>query len=200
MDKSEALLFPLFLKLAGRSVLLVGGGPVATAKARALADAGAEVTVVSPELTAELAALAAARAWQLHRRAFEATDLNQSWLAIAAAPPVVNAEVSAAAAERRIFVVAVDDPPSATAYGAGIVRRAGVTLAVSTAGHAPALAGLLREGLDALLPTDLGVWMSEAERLRTLWRAGGVPLPDRRPQLLRALNRLYVDAAEPAHG
>jgi uroporphyrin-III C-methyltransferase/precorrin-2 dehydrogenase/sirohydrochlorin ferrochelatase len=200
MDKSDDGLFPLFLKLTGRPVLLVGGGPVATAKARSLAETGARVTVVSPDLTPELAELATTRQWLLHRRAFDATDLDDVWLAIAAAPPAINAQVSAAAEARRVFVVAVDDPPSASAYGAGIVRRAGITLAVSTAGHAPALAGLLREGLESLLPPDLEAWLAEARRLRPIWREEGVALTERRPRLLLALNRLYERTSESARG
>ncbi len=191
MATSDETLFPLFLKLAGRNVLLVGGGPVATAKAGALAEAGARVTLVSPTVTAALAGLAAAHEWSVHERAFQAADLDQAWLVIAAAPPAVNRDVSLAAEACRIFVVAVDDPPSASAYGAGIVRRAGVTLAVSTAGHAPALAGLLREGLEAVLPDDLDAWIAEARRLRPAWRADAIPLSERRPRLLLALNDLY---------
>ena len=73
-----------------------------------------------------------------------------------------------------------------------MLRRAGVTVAISTDGHAAALAGLLREGLDAVLPTDhLERWMQEATRLRGVWRAKGVPMAERRPQLLNSLVRLY---------
>ena len=92
---------------------------------------------------------------------------------------------------RRVFVVAVDDKAASSAYGCGIVRRAGVTVAVSTGGRAPALAGLLRQGLDALLPEDLAVWVAEANRLRPDWRAEGTDMADRRPRLLAALNQLY---------
>jgi uroporphyrin-III C-methyltransferase / precorrin-2 dehydrogenase / sirohydrochlorin ferrochelatase len=191
MDNNPQTLFPLFLKLGGRPVLLVGGGVVATSKAQALAQAGATVIVVSPRLSRELADLAAVRKWVVRQRAFEEADLNDIWLAVAAAPPSVNRAVAQAAEARRIFVAAVDDPPAASAYGAGIVRRAGVTVAVSTAGQAPALAGLLREGLDALLPQDLDTWLAEASRLRPGWRAEGVAMADRRPRLLLALNQLY---------
>jgi uroporphyrin-III C-methyltransferase/precorrin-2 dehydrogenase/sirohydrochlorin ferrochelatase len=196
----DDLLFPLFLKLTGRVVLLVGGGPVATGKARALAAAGAEVRVVSPELTPELRALAArSPRWTVSARAFVAADLDGVWLAISAAPPDVNRMVSREAEARRLFVVAVDDPPAASAYGAGIVRRAGVTLAISTAGQAPALAGLLREGLEAVLPeeADVRAWVDEARRLRPAWRSEGLALEARRPRLLAALNRIY---GEPAPG
>ena len=62
------------------------------------------------------------------------------------------------------------------------MRRAGVTLAISTDGAAPALAGLLREALDALLPRDLDAWMLRAHELRRdVARARGVPMAERRP-------------------
>ena len=60
---------------------------------------------------------------------------------MAAAPPEVNREVAAAAEERRLFVNAVDDPAHASLYLGGVVRRGGVTAAISTDGRAPALAG-----------------------------------------------------------
>ena len=186
-------LFPLFLKLGGRTVLVVGGGPIATGKAHVLAAAGADVTVVAPEVSAELLDLAAARGWSVRRRAFVPEDTAGVWLIIAAAPPGVNRAVSAVAEARHLFVIAVDDVASATAYGAGVVRRAGVTVAISTSGHAPALAGLLREGLDAVLPDEstLASWVAEAERQRKQWRAEGTPIAQRRPRLLAAINKLY---------
>jgi siroheme synthase-like protein len=187
----KAELFPLFLKLAGREVLVVGGGPVAAAKVGALLGTGARITVVAPELRPELSAWAAAGKILVARRCFDAGDLGPAWLVVAAAPPEVNRLVAAAAESRRLYVLAVDDPSAASAYGAGTLRRGGVTVAVSTDGRAPALAGLLREALDALLPVDLAAWSAEAERQRRCWRAEGVPMAKRRPLLLDALNRLY---------
>lgn len=182
-------LYPAFLKLDGRRVVVVGGGNVAASKLRALLDAGADVTVIAPEMTADVDAAAVARI----RREFAPADLDGAWLVVAAATPAVNRGVAAAAAERRVFVNAVDDPSNASVYLGGVVRRAGVTLAVSTDGRAPALAGLLREGLDAMLPdADLERWMDEAARLRPQWRARGVPMAARRPALLDALVRLYA--------
>ena len=83
---------------------------------------------------------------------------------VAAAPPEVNREVAAAAHARGIFVNAVDDVESASAYAGAVVRRAGVTIAISTDGEAPALAGLVREALEALLPDDLDRWMAVRPR------------------------------------
>lgn len=180
-------LLPLFVKLAGRDVLLVGGGAMAAVRARQLAEAGARLTVVAPEVREEVAALAAA----VLRRPFRPADLDGAWLAVAAAPGAVNREVAAAAEERRILVNAVDDPDAATAYTAGVVRRGDATVAISTGGRAPALAGLLREALDALLPADLPEWIATAERERPGWRRARVPLASRRPLLLEKLNALY---------
>lgn len=191
MSGPDAELFPLFLKLRGRAVLLVGGGPVATAKANTLAEAGAIVTVVAPAVTDALAELAQARGWTVHQRGFVDGDVEQAWLAIAAATSEVNRAVAEVAEVRRLFLVAVDDPASASAYGAGVVRKAGVTVAVSTSGQAPALAGLLREGLEAVLPDDLDAWVAESAKQRAAWRADGTPMADRRPRLLAALNELY---------
>ena len=187
-------LYPAFLKLDGRRVVVVGGGPVATSKLPALLDAGADVTVVAPEMTSGIDAAPVVRI----RRAFEPADLDGAWLAVAAATPAVNRAVAEAAEARQLFVNAVDDPANASLYLGGVVRRAGVTFAISTDGRAPALAGLLREGLDALLPeADLAQWMDEASKLRLRWRAETVPLPARRPALLAALVRLYES---PEHG
>jgi uroporphyrin-III C-methyltransferase / precorrin-2 dehydrogenase / sirohydrochlorin ferrochelatase len=184
----SAALFPVFLKLAGRRVLVVGGGPVATSKIDGLVAAGAEITVVAPVMTPAIDASPATR----HRREFRPDDLEGAWLVVAAATPEVNREVARAAEARAVFVNAVDDPPNATAYLGAIVRRAGVTLAISTDGHAPALAGLLREALDAVLPADLDRWVAEARAIRRRWIAKRVPMADRRPQLLKALNALYA--------
>ena len=125
------------------------------------------------------------------RRPFVPTDLDEAWLVVAAATPDVNREVAEAAERRRIFVNAVDDPANATAFLSGVVRRDGVTLAISTSGDAPGLTALLREALDAVLPRDLAAWVQEARLQRMAWKRDGVPIDARRPLLLEALNRLY---------
>ena len=182
--------FPIFLKLAGRRVLVVGGGPVAASKLRALIDAGASVTVVAPEITREIAETAGGQL-EIMRRRFVREDLDGVSFVVAAAPPEVNREVSVAAHARGLFVNAVDDMDNASAYMGAIVRRAGVTMALSTDGEAPALAGLMREALEALLPDDLETWMASARETRRDWLARGVPMAERRPLLLEALVNLY---------
>jgi uroporphyrin-III C-methyltransferase/precorrin-2 dehydrogenase/sirohydrochlorin ferrochelatase len=183
-------LLPLFVKLAGRDVLVVGGGGMALLRVRQLVEAGARVTVVAPAIREEIARTAAV----VRRRPFEPADLDGAWFAVAAATPQVNRAVGAAAEARRVLVNAVDDPEAATAYTAGVVRRGDATVAVSTAGRAPALAGLLREAIDAMLPRDLGAWVDAAEAERPAWKRDRVPLATRRPLLLRRLNALYDGA------
>jgi len=191
-------LLPVFLNLTGRQVVLVGAGHVATAKLRQLLAAEATVRVVAPDVTRDIrqTALSAESAVTLLQRPFEPEDLDGAWLVVAAATPDVNRQVSEAAEARRIFVNAVDDPANASAYLSGVVRRDGVTLAISTSGAAPALAALLREALDALLPRDLASWVWQARVERLAWRRDGVPMEARKPHLLRALNALYTDSGE----
>jgi uroporphyrin-III C-methyltransferase/precorrin-2 dehydrogenase/sirohydrochlorin ferrochelatase len=180
--------FPVFLKLARRRVLVVGGGPVAASKLRALIDADARVTVVAPEVVGEIAGIPAI---DIVRRPFAPEDLEGVCFVVAAAPPEVNRAVSAAAHARGLFVNAVDDLENASAYMGAIVRRAGVTVALSTDGEAPALAGLMREALEELLPDDLEAWMACSRDARRDWLARRVPMSQRRPLLLEALVALY---------
>jgi uroporphyrin-III C-methyltransferase/precorrin-2 dehydrogenase/sirohydrochlorin ferrochelatase len=180
-------LLPLFLNLTGRDVVLIGGGPVAAAKLDQLLAVGARIRVVSPAVVPAIERAGV----PVTRRAFVPADLDGAWLVIAAATPDVNREVAAAAEHRRCFVNAVDDPPNASAFLSGVVRRDGVTIAISTSGAAPALTSLLRQALDAVLPGDLGTWIAEATRQRAVWRREGVPMEARKPRLLEALNALY---------
>lgn len=181
------MLYPVFLKLEGRRVLVVGGGPVAAGKIAGLVAAGAAVEVVAPQIRPEIEASGVSTT----RRAFRDEDVHGAWYVVAAAPSEVNRAVQAACEARQVFINAVDDPQHATAYLGGVVRRQDVTVAISTGGRAPALAGLLREALDAWLPGDLDAWMAAADEARRQWKSQGVPMDERRPQLLEVLNRLY---------
>jgi uroporphyrin-III C-methyltransferase/precorrin-2 dehydrogenase/sirohydrochlorin ferrochelatase len=202
--QTAAAFFPVFLRLSGRRVLLVGAGPVGASKLQGLLDAGALITVVAPDIVADIEQAAANHppnhpgAITLKKRPFEENDLDGVWYVVAAATPVVNRAVAQAAEARQLFVNAVDDPPNATAYLGGVLRRGGVTIAISTDGHAPALAGLLREGLDALLPHELAEWLDEAKAVRKEWLADGVPMEERRPLLLKKLNEIYARRASAA--
>lgn len=184
-------MLPLFLNLAGRRVVLVGGGRVATGKLQQLLAVGASVRVVAPDVSDEIVRTGV----PILERPFAPSDLDAAWLVVAAATPSVNRQVAEAAEARRLFVNAVDDPANATAFLTGVVRRPGVTIAISTEGDAPALTALLRAALDAVLPPDLVRWADTARQQRVAWKRDGVPMPDRKPRLLAALNQLYEAAA-----
>src|SRR4051812_50063683 len=121
---------------------------------------------------------------EVTRRSFEQSDVEGRWLVVAAAPPAVNRSVAAAAESLRLFVLAVDDTSAASAYGAGTLRRGGVTVAVSTDGRAPALAGPPRGGVGGGFPPDPAGWAAGGERQRSAGRAPrGPPAPPRPPPL-----------------
>jgi uroporphyrin-III C-methyltransferase/precorrin-2 dehydrogenase/sirohydrochlorin ferrochelatase len=183
-------LYPVFLKLEGERVIVVGGGTVAAGKLDGLLAAGAHVTVIAPQVLDSIR-----RRVTVVEAEFEPAQLAGARWVVAAATPEINRAVAAAATARGLFCNAVDDPAVATAYLGGVVRRGQVEIAISTGGTAPALAGLLREALDALLPHDLDRWIEIANEARREWKAAKVPMPQRRPLLLRALHRLYPEAA-----
>lgn len=184
----EALtpMLPLFLKLEGRDVLVVGAGHVAERKIAELVEAKARVRVVAPEASDTVKGLAAARAVRWDARAFEAEDVRGAWLVIAATGDAdVQRRVADAAYDQRTFVIAVDDKANASAYGAATLRRGPVTIAVSTSGESPALARLIREVLEHALPE--ADWIDAARALRDRWRADGTPFESRFADLVKAL-------------
>ncbi len=183
-------LYPLFLDLQDRPVLVVGAGPISTHKIQVLLAAGATVTVVAPESTDWIKRNAEHGTIRWHPRPFAASDLDGVYFVIAATGNhLVNAEISKAATERRLFVNAVDDPSTATAYASAQIVRGGVTVAISSGGRAPAVSRLLRELLEQVLPSDetLAAWVEQAASLRTQWQNENTPLSERYRDLLRRL-------------
>lgn len=179
-------LFPLFLSLEGRRVVVVGGGEVGARKVRELLDARAIVTVIDPSSSSDLETLAADPNVTLHRRPFAASDLDDAWLVVAATnDATINASVADAAHARRIFCNAVDDPANASAFFASLLRRPPLTVAISTDGEAPALARLLREVIESVLPEE--EWIERARALRARWRARKTPMRSRFGELVRAI-------------
>ncbi|SCL18009.1 uroporphyrin-III C-methyltransferase / precorrin-2 dehydrogenase / sirohydrochlorin ferrochelatase [Micromonospora nigra] len=145
--------YPLGLRLAGRRVVVVGGGAVATRRVPALLDAGADVFLVAPELTPALHGHVDAGRLHWERRRFLPDDLDGAWLVqVAVDDPVAAASVSAAAAERRIFCVRADDRAAATAWTPAVTRHGPVTVAVLGGGD-PRRAMTVRDEVRALLAT-----------------------------------------------
>ncbi|WNL48029.1 siroheme synthase CysG [Dyella sp. BiH032] len=161
-------LYPLFADLAGRRVLVVGGGAVAERKAAMLLEAGAAVVVGAPSISPALAAWAAAGRINLRAGEFEDAWLDACWLVIAATgEPLLNRRIATLAARRRLFVNVVDDAELSSFQVPAVIDRAPVTIAISSGGAAPVLARLLRERLEAWLDPALGPLAALAAR----WRA-----------------------------
>jgi siroheme synthase-like protein len=182
----EPTLYPLFLKLERRGVLVVGAGPIAERKIDALLEGRALVRVVAPEATPKVQRLARDGVLEWDAREFEEADVERAWLVIAAtADPAVQRRVAKAAHARRTFVISVDDPPNASAYSGAVVRRHPFTIAISSSGATPALTRLVREVVEQVLPGD--EWIEHAKRLRAKWIAAGTPPGERFGELVREL-------------
>jgi len=180
-------LLPIFLRLDRRPCLVVGAGTVALAKVESLLAAGAAITVVAPAAIPQIRALAAQNAFTWHHRVFEPSDLDGTFLVIAAtSDSAINHAVYEQALRRNILCNAVDDPPNCDFYFGSVVSRGDLQIAISTAGESPALAQRLRREIDAQLPADLGPWLTELGALRREVRAA-TPAGEARNLLLHSL-------------
>jgi len=188
-------LLPIFLRLEGRPVLVVGAGTVALEKIRSLRAAGARLTVVAPHAAGEVQALATEGALEWHPRRFGAGDLEGVFVVIAATNDSrVNHAVYEEALRRNVLCNAVDDPPNCDFYFGSVVSRGDLQVAVSTGGKSPALAQRLRREIDGQLPEDLGPWLGELGQLRDEIRAA-VPAGEARTRLLHELAQRQVCGA-----
>jgi siroheme synthase-like protein len=180
-------LFPVFLKLAGRRVLIVGGGNVGLEKITSLSTSGAQLRVVAPIAIDDVQKLAASGLLWWEERAFVDTDVDEADLVIAATDrPEVNAAVFQASRQRGILCNSADDPPNCDFYFPSIVRRGHLQIAISTAGDSPALAQQLRREIDAALPADIGDSLSALGQLRRDVIAA-YPAGEERKRLLHTL-------------
>ena len=180
-------LFPIFLKLTGRPTVVIGAGYLAESKIESLLAAQAHVTVIAPHANPRILDLTAAGEIHLHQRPYAPGDLAGNFLAVAATDsPEVNRAVFAEAEAAGILVNAVDDPPFCDFYFPSVVRRGDLQIAISTAGHSPALAQRLRKEINGLLPLDAGDWLDELGNLRREVLQLE-PLNEARKQLLHTL-------------
>nr|WP_202625642.1 siroheme synthase CysG [Cronobacter sakazakii] len=158
---------PIFCQLRHRACLLVGGGDIAERKARLLLEAGAALTVNALAFAPQFEAWAKQGMLRLVQGEFNASLLDDCWLAIAATDDdAVNNQVSEAAEARRIFCNVVDAPKQASFIMPSIIDRSPLMVAISSGGTSPVLARLLREKLEALLPQHLGKVAGYAGQLR----------------------------------
>lgn len=158
---------PLFHNLRGRPCLLVGGGQIALRKLRLLVDAGAVVTVLAPDICQDIQQLSKNANIQLLKSEYAAKHLSNKVLVIAATNDAsTNAGVSEDARRQNVPVNVVDDPAHSTVIFPSIVDRSPIQIAISSGGHAPVLARLLRSKLEGELPHGLGALGNLAMRYR----------------------------------
>ena len=172
---------PIFYQVNNRRCLVVGGGTVASRKINLLLKAGADVTVVSPELREELDNLEASGKIAHHKREFETADLDNCALVYAATDNRdVNKSVSDLARQRNIPVNVADNPDLCSFIMPSIIDRSPVQIAVSTGGASPVLARLIRTRLEGLIPASYGKLGKLVEQFRDKVKAAFPNVEQRR--------------------
>ena len=163
---------PLFHNLKGRNVLLVGGGEVALRKGRLLADAGAALKVVAPEVDPQLLELAQTSQGSVQLRGYQAGDLQGICLVIAATDDEpLNAQISAQAQALGVPVNVVDAPKLCSVIFPAIVDRLPLIVAITSGGDAPVLARLIRAKIETWIPATYGQLAGLSKRFRARVKA-----------------------------
>jgi uroporphyrin-III C-methyltransferase/precorrin-2 dehydrogenase/sirohydrochlorin ferrochelatase len=169
-------LFPIFVKLQGRLVVVVGGGTIAAGKTPGLLQAQARVRVIAPQINSQISASVDAGEIQWLEKEFAHGDLQDASLVIAATSlQAVNAAVFQAAEARGIFCNAVDDIANCHFYYGSIAQRGDLQIAISTNGKSPALAQRLRKELEQQYPVEYAAWLDFLGDAREKLRASSDP-------------------------
>ncbi len=165
-------LFPAFLKLTNRQVILIGGGSLAESKLPALLQSGARVRIISPRLNPDLQSQARANTIEWWPKRYEQGDLAGAFLVIAATSnSEVNAAVFQEAEARSILCNSVDDVENCHFYYGSIVQRGDLQIAISTNGKSPALAQRLRHELEQQFGPEYATWLEWLGAARQILRA-----------------------------
>jgi uroporphyrin-III C-methyltransferase/precorrin-2 dehydrogenase/sirohydrochlorin ferrochelatase len=189
-------LFPVFVKLTGRRVLVVGAGPVGESKISGLLAAGASIAIVAPRATDAVQLWARQGDLEWRAREFQPSDLDGAALVIAAVPAAVAKNVFDEARARGILCNSVDDPDNCDFYYPAVVNRGDLQIAISTAGHSPALAQRLRKELELQFGPAYADWIQELGAARRELFAADMD-PDARRERLHQL--ASAKPATPAH-
>jgi precorrin-2 dehydrogenase len=167
--------YPVFVDIAGKPVVVIGGGNIAHQKVAGLLKAGAEVTVISPELNDEMDLLSREGQFRHILRNYEPGDLEGYVLAFVATDDrSVNATVAAEGKERRVWVNAVDDPPYCDFIMPAIAEQGDLIVALSTSGKSPAMARKMREAIEEFLTEDYALMLTLAAEVRAELREKSV--------------------------
>ena len=169
-DRPSLTGWPVNLLVAGRKVVVVGGGRIAVRKTAPLVALGANVTVVAPALSDDMRELNVV----LIERAFEPEDLDEAWFVVTATNvPAVNTAVFEAAEARRIFCNSADDPANCSATLLALVRQGDIVVAIGSGGKSPALATWLRQHVQSELGPEYLTLVELLSEEREAMRAEG---------------------------
>jgi siroheme synthase-like protein len=181
-------LFPIFVKLEGRLVVVVGGGEIAAGKIEGLLRAGARLRVIAPEVHTLFAEPIRNRKIDWLPRKFASGDLDGATLVIAATSAAgVNASVFREAETRGILCNAVDDIENCHFYYGSIVQRGDLQIAISTNGKSPALAQRLRRELEQQFGPEYEMWLEWLGVARELLRVADGGGTESNKQMLHQL-------------
>lgn len=160
-------LYPIFLNLAGKPCLVVGGGEVAGRKVALLVETGACVTVVSPDISGEIETLVGKGKVKHIKEKFREEHLEGFSLVVGATDdPQVNRAVSRGARKSGIWVNIVDSPDESDFFVPSLVKRGDLTIAISTGGNSPAMAKKVRVELEKLMGHEYAVLLDFLGKLR----------------------------------
>jgi len=189
-------LFPIFLKLEGRRCLVVGAGTVAEQKILGLIEAEGNVQVVAPQATDLVREWADSGVIDWQARTFDVKDLEGKFLVIVATSArELNESIFREAQQRQILCNVVDDPPHCDFYYPSVVRRGDLQIAISTAGHSPALAQRLRRELELQFGPEYGEWLSQLGKARQDLFTSNIDPEERRRLLHRLASREAFETA-----
>jgi siroheme synthase-like protein len=147
--------YPVFLHLAGRRCVVIGGGTVGQRKVEGLLESGANVAVISPRLTEGLERLVREGVVQHIAREYQTGDLVDIDLAFATTDDgALNARIYGDARDNGVWINAADDPSHCDFILPAVIRRGDLIVGVSTGGASPALARAIREDLEEYLTDD----------------------------------------------
>jgi siroheme synthase-like protein len=178
--------YPIYLDLKGRDVLVVGGGVIAEGKALQLVEAGARVTVVSPELTETLRAAAGRKEITYLNGSFIEENLNGMFLVIGATGDrKVNEKIAKAAGERGLLCNVVDQPDLCNFITPALVTRGALQISVSTGGGSPTLTQRVKREIAALIGEEYRALLELASEMRAEAKER-IPDFERRKETLRA--------------
>ncbi len=188
----EPPLLPVFLKMKGRSCLVVGGGHIALEKIRVLLECETAIRAVAPKALNEIEQMARDGKIVLHRKEYAESDLAGASLVIAATNDrELNHRVYAEAIAQDRLVNVVDDPEYCDFYFGSIVRRGALQVAISTSGESPAFAQQLKQEIEEALPDNTASWLTRLGELRREINQKVAAGPER-VSLLRELARREI--------